>query len=45
VDAYGGRGVSVGLTVRSSGQRSDICGQTTRSGGGGHLSSNESEFL
>jgi hypothetical protein len=33
------------LTGRSSGRRSDGCGQAVRSGGGGDFSSGESEFL
>jgi hypothetical protein len=38
-------GLSEDLTGRSSGQRSDGCGRTVRSGGGDDLSSDESEFL
>jgi hypothetical protein len=38
-------GLSGDLTDRSSGRRSDECGQAARSGGGGDLSSGESEFL
>jgi hypothetical protein len=33
------------LTGRSSGWRSDRCGQAARSGGGGYLSSDKSKFL
>jgi hypothetical protein len=38
-------GLSGDLTSCSLGQRSDGCGQTVRSGGGGDLSFGESEFL